>query len=818
MKWIVTAALVSTALTCCCVLADFSDDFDTKPNIRINYLSLNSDQIETFLGNQTHRDHFKLLRSDGVSLLIGARNVVYNLSLADLSENSDQRITWPSNQSDQEMCEIKGKTKDECQNYIRVLAQTDTKHLLVCGTNSYKPKCRTYTTLKPKTATKVNPGSKVAKVPASLGPVEEEELPYFQMKHEYSGLGICPHDPRHNSTAIYADGELYSGTTADFSGSDALIYRTDVRTEQNDLRHLNAPDFVSSMEDADHVYFFFRETAVEYINCGKTVYSRVARVCKNDAGGPQRYKDRWTTFIKSRLNCSISGEFPFYFDEIQGTADAGDLSGDRMIYGVFTTPQNSISGSAVCAFKLSDILKSFEGNFKGQSTTVSNWLPIRNERGAGQCSSDSKKLDESTLNFMKGHSLKDEAVNNIYAAPLFVKTAVNERLTKIAVDPRVRTPADDNTYDVMYVGTTRGKVLKVISIEDKERFDLRSGQTSARKPVVIEEMQVFPYHVPVANVQVVTVKESGKKKLIVLSDHEVKAMPLHRCNAGGVQSCRACVSLQDPHCAWNVQTRRCVDSSQFSKADASSLLQDVFYGKHEGCEASEGLSLKVAPPAIIDKDTDVATNEIDDTAENLEELQDEIDIVIDFEPEENEAPYFEGRALNPNEVIYSETALTTATTVSALIALVIGLVTGALLQRKFSKDGYRNCGHHYLEQQAHINKQNETSALHHTESGYTTSPCNNISSSASVSGGSSSSGGSTAASTLPDSSSAMSGSHITHKNSNLLVNLTTKSEPEKNNVIGSSSSTAVAPSTCDTSIIYNGTIPRNGTLCKKVYL
>ena len=52
-----------------------------------------ADQIETFLGNQTHRDHFKLLRSDGVSLLIGARNVVYNLSLADLTENVDQVIT-----------------------------------------------------------------------------------------------------------------------------------------------------------------------------------------------------------------------------------------------------------------------------------------------------------------------------------------------------------------------------------------------------------------------------------------------------------------------------------------------------------------------------------------------------------------------------------------------------------------------------------------------------------------------------------------------------------------------------------------------------
>ena len=30
----------------------------------------------------------------------------------------------------------------------------------------------------------------------------------------------------------------------------------------------------------DYVYFFFRETAVEYMNCGKALYARVARVCK----------------------------------------------------------------------------------------------------------------------------------------------------------------------------------------------------------------------------------------------------------------------------------------------------------------------------------------------------------------------------------------------------------------------------------------------------------------------------------------------------------------------------------------------------------
>ena len=49
----------------------------------------------------------------------------------------------------------------------------------------------------------------------------------------------------------------------------------------------------------------------------QSVFSRVARVCKNDAGGAHKFRDKWTTFLKSRLNCSVPGERPFYFDEIQ---------------------------------------------------------------------------------------------------------------------------------------------------------------------------------------------------------------------------------------------------------------------------------------------------------------------------------------------------------------------------------------------------------------------------------------------------------------------------------------------------------------------
>ena len=67
----------------------------------------------------------------------------------------------------------------------------------------------------------------------------------------------------------FIGGELYSGTVSDFSGSDALIIRDQIRTEQYNLKHLNSPNFVGSVEDQDYVYFFFREDAVENMNCAK---------------------------------------------------------------------------------------------------------------------------------------------------------------------------------------------------------------------------------------------------------------------------------------------------------------------------------------------------------------------------------------------------------------------------------------------------------------------------------------------------------------------------------------------------------------------
>jgi semaphorin 6 len=211
---------------------------DPIPRQHIKYRDVVGQQ---FLGNESHVEHFKFLERATTSILIGARNAIYNISLHDLTENLDQRLLWSSTQSHLELCNLKGRNNDECQNYLRVFGRQGPDRFLVCGTNAYKPLCRQFT---------IKDG-------------------VYVQKSEMDGLGLCPYDPRHNSTAVFAEGQLYAATVADFTGGEPLIHRDKIRTERLDLNQLNGPNFVGSFAYQDYVFFFYRETAVEYMNCGK---------------------------------------------------------------------------------------------------------------------------------------------------------------------------------------------------------------------------------------------------------------------------------------------------------------------------------------------------------------------------------------------------------------------------------------------------------------------------------------------------------------------------------------------------------------------
>jgi semaphorin 6 len=81
----------------------------------------------------------------------------------------------------------------------------------------------------------------------------------------------------------------------------------------------------------------------------------------------------------------------------------------------------------------------------------------------GICPNNSSALKESDLNFIKHHPLVDWAVPTSENGPIFVQTSFEERLTVIAVDSGVRA-IDESVYDILFVGTSSGRVLKVFNL------------------------------------------------------------------------------------------------------------------------------------------------------------------------------------------------------------------------------------------------------------------------------------------------------------------------------------------------------------------
>lgn len=232
--------------------------------------------------------------------------------------------------------------------------------------------------------------------------------------------------------------------------------------------------------------------------------------------------------------------------------------GSQIVYGVFTTPANSLGASAVCAFRVDDIRAAFDGQFKGQDDTNANWLPVANskvpEPRPGKCVNDSRGLPDQTLNFVRDHTLMDQAVPSFWGQPIVMQSSFKFRFTQIAVDPQIET-VSGKTFDVLFIGTDDGRVMKVINSASAAP----GGHQYHNKvmPVIIEEISVFTSRAAVTNLLVYhTFYEA---KLLVVSAREIQAIPLHKCQARAA-TCGSCVRLQDPYCAWDISRQVCTSS------------------------------------------------------------------------------------------------------------------------------------------------------------------------------------------------------------------------------------------------------------------
>nr|XP_031531720.1 semaphorin-4D [Vicugna pacos] len=391
-----------------------------------------------------------LLSEDKDTLYVGAREAVFALNAHNISKKLHEAY-WKVSEDKKAKCAEKGKSKQtECLNYIRVLQPLSAGALYVCGTNAFQPAC------------------------------DHLSLTSFQFlgKNE-DGKGRCPFDPAQSYTSVMVDGELYSGTSYNFLGSEPIISRNSshspLRTEYA-IPWLNEPSFVfsdvirESLDNGedDRVYFFFTEVSVEYEFVFKLLIPRVARVCKGDQGGLRTLQKKWTSFLKARLICSRP-ESNLVFNVLRDVfvLRAPGLK-EPVFYGVFT-PQ------LWC-----DVLPGQEGcpGWHGISIVWDSRCCINREARAANLSS-SLNLPDKTLQFVKDHPLMDDSVTPVDNRPRLVKTDAN--YTQIVVD---RTQALDGTvYDVMFVSTDRGALHKAINLENDVH--------------IIEETQLFQDFEPV---------------------------------------------------------------------------------------------------------------------------------------------------------------------------------------------------------------------------------------------------------------------------------------------------------------------------------
>uniref|UniRef100_A0A4W3JXT8 Sema domain, immunoglobulin domain (Ig), short basic domain, secreted, (semaphorin) 3Fa n=1 Tax=Callorhinchus milii TaxID=7868 RepID=A0A4W3JXT8_CALMI len=512
-----------------------------------------------------------LMDEDHDRMYVGTQDYIVSLDLHNINREP-LIIHWPVSQQRRDDCVLSGKDQNgECANFICLIQPWNRTHLYVCGTGAYHPIC-SYVNRGRKAEVRAVPPGEVSRVSDTCGnpsPGLTDYIFHLEPGKVESGKGKCSYDPKLNSVSSLINRELYAGVYIDFMGTDAAIFRTmgpqtAMRTDQYNSRWLNDPEFIhaqlipdSSERNDDKLYFFFREKASD--SGSSAVYSRIGRICLNDDGGHCCLVNKWSTFLKARLICSVPGPdgIETHFDELQDifVQRTQDVK-NPVIYAVFSSSGSVFKGSAVCVYSMTDIRTVFNGPFAHKEGPNYQWMPFTGKipyPRPGTCPGgtftpsmrSTKDYPDEVINFMRNHPTMYNSVYPVHKRPLVVRTNVNYEFTTITVD---QVDAADGRYEVLFLGTDRGTVQKVIVLPKDEM---------EREELILEEVEVFKV----------------SQQLYVGSTLGITQVTLHRCDVYG-EACADCCLARDPYCAWD--GKACSRYSASSKR--RSRRQDVRHG------------------------------------------------------------------------------------------------------------------------------------------------------------------------------------------------------------------------------------------------
>uniref|UniRef100_A0A6Q2Y9T5 Semaphorin-3C n=1 Tax=Esox lucius TaxID=8010 RepID=A0A6Q2Y9T5_ESOLU len=500
-----------------------------------------------------------LMDEDQDRMYVGCKDHVLSMDINNISLGT-LKVFWPASVSKIEECQMAGKDPTHgCGNFIRVVQPYNRTHLFICGSGAYSPVCAF-----------VNRGRR-------------PEVIFNIDSRAESGKGRCSFNPRVNTVSVMLNEELFSGMYIDFMGTDAAVFRSltrrnAVRTDQHNSKWLSEPIFIDAQLIPDgsdpndaKLYFFFRERLTDNSGNTKNIHTMVARVCPNDTGGQRSLVNKWTTFLKARMVCSVLEEdgTETHFDELESVfLLETDNPKSLLVFGIFTSTSSVFKGSAVCVYNMADILTVFNGPFAHRDGPNFQWVAYQGRipyPRPGTCPGgaftphiqSTKEFPDEVVTFVRNHPVMFNPIYPVGRRPLVVRTHTDYKYTSIAVD---QVTAADGQYQVLFLGTDKGTVQKVIALPTNRSLD---------EDLILEELEVFKNQVPVTNLRI----SSKKQQLYVSSEHGVSQVSLHRCHAYG-SACADCCLARDPYCAWDGLT--C--SRFYPTGKRRSRRQDIIHG------------------------------------------------------------------------------------------------------------------------------------------------------------------------------------------------------------------------------------------------
>ncbi|GCB71274.1 hypothetical protein scyTo_0001510 [Scyliorhinus torazame] len=489
----------------------------TLPRVHLTFEDLKATHTSQFFSLSSKPLDYRILLMDEDQdrLYVGCKDHITSLNVNSISQNP-LTIHWPASSNKVDECKMAGKDPNNgCGNFVRVIQVYNRTHLFVCGSGAFSPVC-----------TYINRGRR-------------SEV---------------------NTVSFMINEELFSGMYIDFMGTDAAIFRSvtkrnSIRTDQHNSKWLSEPVFVDAQIIPDgtdpndaKLYFFLREKVTDDNGNTKQIYSRIARICPNDIGGQRSLVNKWTTFLKARLVCSVIDDdgTETHFDELQDvflleTENPKNL----LVYGLFTSSSSIFKGSAVCVYNMLDIHTVFNGPFAHKEGPNHQYVPYQGRipyPRPGTCPGgaftpntlSTKDFPDDVVTFIRNHPMMYNAVYPINKQPLIVRINTDYKYTKIVVD---RVKAADGRYHVLFLGTDKGTIQKIVVLPKN---------ASANDELILEEMEVFENQSAITAMKI----SSKKQQLYVSSDEGITQVSFHRCHVYGT-ACADCCLARDPYCAWD---------------------------------------------------------------------------------------------------------------------------------------------------------------------------------------------------------------------------------------------------------------------------